>query len=86
MKAKIHKRLIQRYGDNAGPIIWNPFNKVVQDHRDGMIHLGPTNKVRKFLGMPVPWTPQLANEDVKTGPVFLEERVPMVIDASEVEG
>lgn len=38
------------------PIRWNPFNKVVQDHRDGSIYIDRTNRERAKRGLPVPWS------------------------------
>ncbi len=45
-------------------IKWNPFNKVVQDHRDGVIDHRLTNIERAKRGLPVPWTPKLAESEV----------------------
>jgi hypothetical protein len=42
------------------PIRWNPYNKVVQDHRDGTIHHAETNVERAKRDLPVPWTPEMA--------------------------
>jgi hypothetical protein len=36
------------------PVKWNPYNKVVQDHRDGTIDYGATNRERAKRGLPVP--------------------------------
>lgn len=52
------------------PIIWNPFNKVVQDHRDGTIDMSATNRERALRGLSVPWTIELADVEVHQGPVF----------------
>lgn len=46
-------------------IMWNPYNKVVQDHRDGTIHDDLTNFVRKEIGLPIPWTPELGEKEVR---------------------
>ena len=46
------------------PICWNPWNKVVQDHRDGTIHHDLTNAERTKRGLPVPWTPALGDTEV----------------------
>jgi hypothetical protein len=32
-------------------IKWNPYNLVVQDHRDGTIYVKETNEVREKLGI-----------------------------------
>ena len=47
-----------------GPVMWNPFNKVLQDHRDGTIDHDKTNTERAKRGLPVPWTPALADVEV----------------------
>lgn len=52
------------------PIKWNPWNKVVQDHRDGSIHMERTNIERAVRGLPVPWTPAMADEEVHEKAVF----------------
>jgi hypothetical protein len=41
----------------SDPIKWNPWNKVVQDHRDGTVHHELTNVARQARGLPAPWTP-----------------------------
>ena len=51
------------------PIMWNPFNKVVQDHRDGTINHALTNAARADRGLPIPWTPELADVEVHQAPV-----------------
>ena len=51
------------------PIKWNPWNKVVQDHRDGTIHHGLTNAARTERGLPTPWTPSMADVEVHQPPV-----------------
>lgn len=50
-------------------IMWNPFNKVVQDHHDGTIHWKRTNRERKKRGLPVPWTPEIGEREVRMPPV-----------------
>ena len=52
------------------PIMWNPWNKVVQDHRDGTIHLDLTNAARAERGLPVPWTPEMADVEVHQTAVY----------------
>ena len=54
----------------ADPICWNPWNKVVQDHRDGTIHHDLTNKERAARGLPTPWTAAMADVEVHQRPVF----------------
>ena len=56
---------------NGNPVCWNPWNKVVQDHRDGTIDDGATNYVRRALGLPCPWTPEIAAVEVLSGPIYL---------------
>jgi hypothetical protein len=46
------------------PVRWNPFNKVVQDHRDGTIDHEATNRERARRGLPVPWTPEIGGVEV----------------------
>ena len=57
----------------AEPIYWNPFNKVVQDHRDGTIYESATNAVRARLGLPVPWLPEYGEEETRQSPTELPE-------------
>ena len=52
------------------PMRWNPFNKVVQDHRDGTIDVEVTNAVREAKGLTIPWTPEIAEIEVHKKPVF----------------
>lgn len=51
------------------PIKWNPWNKVVQDHRDGTILHDLTNIERAKRGLPTPWTPEMANAEVRQAPI-----------------
>lgn len=51
-------------------IMWNPWNKVVQDHRDGTIYHVQTNRERKKRGLPVPWTPELAETEMTQKAVY----------------
>lgn len=46
------------------PICWNPWNKVVQDHRDGTIFHDLTNEARRLRGLKTPWTPEMADIEV----------------------
>lgn len=50
------------------PIMWNPWNKVVQDHRDGTIHHDLTNAARAERGLPVPWTPNMGDVECREAP------------------
>ena len=52
---------------NALPesVYWNPYNKVVQDHRDGTIYESATNAVRIKLGLPVPWLPEFGEQECR---------------------
>lgn len=45
-------------------IYWNPYNKVVSDHRDGTIYQVPTDIERKKRGLPVPWSADIAETEV----------------------
>lgn len=51
------------------PIAWNPWNKVVQDHRDGTVHHDLTNAARAERGLPTPWTPEMADAEVSEPPI-----------------
>lgn len=51
------------------PVMWNPWNKVVQDHRDGTIHHDRTNAERAKRGLPVPWTPEMGDTEPFQPPV-----------------
>jgi hypothetical protein len=55
---------------NDDSIMWNPYNKVVQSQRTGTIDNDKTNEVRKRLGLPVPWLPEMANIEVRQPAVF----------------
>ena len=48
---------------------WNPYNKVVQDHRDGKVDHRKTNHERMRRGLPVPWEPWMAEMEMRGGPV-----------------
>jgi hypothetical protein len=52
------------------PMMWNPYNKVVQDYRTSKVDLERTNAARKERHLPVPWTPELAKTEVRQPPVF----------------
>jgi hypothetical protein len=49
----------------ANPVYWNPGNKVVQDHRNGEIDHTLTNIERAKRGLPVPWTPTMAESETR---------------------
>jgi hypothetical protein len=51
------------------PIQWNPYNKVVQDHRNGTINIPATNAERSKRGLIVPWTPEIGGKEVNEPPV-----------------
>lgn len=55
--------------NDSHPIKWNPWNKVVQDHRDGTIHHEETNLERERRGLPTPWTPEMSDTEVHQPPV-----------------
>ncbi|MBP27864.1 hypothetical protein [Methylobacterium sp.] len=52
------------------PICWNPWNKVVQDHRDGTIHHDLTNAERVKRGLPTPWVPAFGDTEPFERPIF----------------
>jgi hypothetical protein len=52
------------------PIKWNPWNKVVQDHRDGTIIHPDTDNERKKRGLPIPWVPGMADKEVREPPML----------------
>lgn len=51
------------------PVRWNPYNKVVQDHRTGNIDLAGTNHERWVRRLPIPWQPAYAEDDVRSAPM-----------------
>jgi hypothetical protein len=52
------------------PVKWNPWNKVVQDHRDGIILQAQTDSEREKRGLPVPWTSEMGSIEVHEQPIF----------------
>jgi hypothetical protein len=52
------------------PIMWNPWNKVVQDHRDGTIYHDLTNSARAERGLPTPWNASMADAEPFEPPIF----------------
>ena len=52
------------------PVMWNPWNKVVQDHRDGTIHHDKTNEERAKRGLPTPWHPSFGDTEPFQPPVM----------------
>jgi len=51
------------------PVMWNPWNKVVQDHRDGTIDHELTNAARAERGLPVPWTSDMGEVECRQAPI-----------------
>jgi hypothetical protein len=51
------------------PVKWNPFNKVVLDHRNGSIDIPATNAERTKRGLPVPWSPEIGEKEIKETPI-----------------
>lgn len=49
-------------------ICWNPYNKVVQDHRDGTIHPRLTAYEREMRGLPK-WNPATAEDEAREPPI-----------------
>jgi hypothetical protein len=45
-------------------VYWNPYNRVVCDHRDGTIYQVPTDIERAKRGLQVPWSSELANLEI----------------------
>ena len=54
----------------TNPVRWNPYNKVVLDHRNGTIDIQATNVERLKRGLHVPWTPELGEQEVKQQPIL----------------
>jgi len=52
----------------TNPVYWNPYNKVVQDHRDGTIRREATDVARVERGLPVPWNPGM--NETRQAPVW----------------
>jgi len=52
------------------PVYWNPWNKVVQDHRTGDIDYEATQRERTLRGLPVPWEPAFATTEVLQPPLW----------------
>jgi hypothetical protein len=46
-------------------VMWNPWNKVVQDHRDGTIIHHLTNDQRASRGLSVPWTSDMGERECR---------------------
>lgn len=60
---------LRRWNEKDGTF-WNPYNKVVQSHRDGTINDERTNAERSMRGLPTPWSSELADTEVRQAPVF----------------
>jgi hypothetical protein len=54
----------------SDPVCWNPFNKVVQDHRDGTINHVRTEVERRARSLPVPWSPALGEIECSQPPTW----------------
>lgn len=54
----------------GSPVKWNPFNKVVQDHRDGTVHRESTDIERSLRGLKVPWNPSMADKECRQAPIY----------------
>lgn len=50
------------------PIRWNPYCKVIMDHRTGTIHHDRTNVERARRGLPIPWRPEIGRREVHEAP------------------
>ena len=55
---------------SANPIQWNPWNKVVQDHRDGTIIHDLTNAERAKRNLPTPWTPDIGDMECRQPAIY----------------
>jgi hypothetical protein len=51
-------------------VYWNPWNKVVQCHRYGDVDQRRTDRARALRGLPVPWTPEVADRECLEAPVY----------------
>lgn len=54
---------------NNNPVKWNPYNKVVLDHRNGSIDLNATNIERAKRNLIVPWTKEIGEKEIKEAPI-----------------
>jgi hypothetical protein len=54
-------RRVQLVLSEGGPMRWNPWNHVVQDHRDGTVDRELTDIEREARGLEVPWRPGMPN-------------------------
>lgn len=50
-------------------VYWNPYNKVVQDHRDGTIYHDATNAARAKRDLPVPWKAEFGKKECREAAV-----------------
>ena len=50
-------------------ICWNPYNKVVQDHKDGGIDVEKTRFARYIRCLPE-WNPKLATKETREPPIY----------------
>lgn len=51
------------------PIYWNPYNKVVHDHRDGSVIQPDTDIERAKRGLPTPWCLEVSEIEVHEPPI-----------------
>ena len=51
-------------------VMWNPWNKVVESHKDGTIYAILTDIEREKRGLPVPWEPSMAVTEIREPPIF----------------
>ncbi len=51
-------------------VMWNPWNKVVQCHRDGTILNSLTDIERKKRGLPTPWKPAMGDAECRQAPIY----------------
>ena len=58
---------LRRWNDESG-VFWNPYNKVVQSHRDGTIFNERTNVERQVRGLATPWKPEFGEVECRQEP------------------
>lgn len=56
--------ILDRMRKPLGLVRWNQWNRVVQDHRTGEVDLTRTNEERLLRGLAVPWSIELAQEEM----------------------
>lgn len=49
---------------------WNPFHKIVMDHRNGQVYESATNAERAKRKLPTPWRLEMLAREMETPPVL----------------